>query len=201
MDHHADCLCLLFKISDRHGLSLLNQQIMIALYIIGGLIALVLILAALAGTSWNFSKSIHIDASPDKVWEHVSTFKAMQDWNPYIDRDPDIKLEITGTDGTPGSTYSWDSKMAQVGAGSQTILEINPGKRVASRLNFLRPFKGIAHAQMNLQPEGAGTQATWSIESTTPYPMNIVKLFGIIEKNMDRDFGKGLNKLKALSEA
>ena len=36
--------------------------------------------------------------------------------------------------------------------------------------------------------------------SSTPYPMNIIKLFGVIEKNMDADFTRGLNKLKEISE-
>jgi len=30
--------------------------------------------------------------------------------------------------------------------------------------------------------------------------MNIIKLFGVIKKNMDRDFGKGLRKLKEICE-
>ena len=30
--------------------------------------------------------------------------------------------------------------------------------------------------------------------------MNIMKIFGVMKKAMDRDFGKGLNKLKQLCE-
>ena len=54
--------------------------------------------------------------------------------------------------------------------------------------------------RLSQPPEGGGTRAEWGICSATPYPMNIIKLFGVIEKNLDRDFTKGLNKLKELSE-
>ena len=174
---------------------------MIALYIIGGIIALILIIAAFTGTAWTFEKSIQINAPVDRVWQHTKSFATMNQWSPYIGRDPQIKQTITGIDGTPGATYSWDSAQNNVGAGNQTITEINEGKRLSSRINFIRPFKGVADAEIRIAGENGGTRATWYIASSTPYPMNIIKLFGVIEKNMDRDFNLGLGKLKALCEA
>ena len=49
--------------------------------------------------------------------------------------------------------------------------------------------------------ENAATRVTWSMKSSMPYPMNIIKVFGVMQRNMDRDFAKGLNKLKALCES
>ena len=48
--------------------------------------------------------------------------------------------------------------------------------------------------------ENGAVTASWSIKSRMPYPINIVKVFGGIERNMGRDFSKGLNKLKTLCE-
>lgn len=173
---------------------------MIALYIVGGIIALFLIVAAFTGTSWNYEKSILINAPVEKVWANVSTLHALNRWNPWMERDPNLKVEYSGTDGTPGASFSWDSPVKDVGAGSQTITKVIPNGEIDSRINFLRPFKGKGDAYVLLSVERAVTRVSWGIESSTPYPMNILKLFGVIEKNMNRDFSAGLNKLKSLCE-
>src|SRR5579859_1100344 len=173
---------------------------MIALYIVGGIIVLFLLIAAFVGTAWSFEKSILINAPLEKVWNNVNTLKACNQWNPWMERDPNIKLQYSGTDGTPGASYSWDSPVKNVGAGSQTLTKITPNSEVDSRIDFLRPFKGRGDAYVLLTVERAVTRVSWGIESSTPYPMNILKIFGVIEKNMDRDFGHGLNKLKGLCE-
>jgi len=173
---------------------------MIALYILLGLIVLLLLTAAVIGTGWSFEKSILINAPVDKVWGHINTLAKINQWNPWMGKDPNIKVEYSGVDGTPGASFTWDSQDKNVGAGSQTITRVVENSQVASRVNFLRPFKGVGEAFFDLGSEAGASKVTWKIVSSTPYPMNILKLFGVIEKNMDKDFGSGLNKLKALSE-
>jgi hypothetical protein len=173
---------------------------MIILYLLAGLIALFLLVAAFAGTGWSFEKNILIQASRAKVWDHVSSLTAINAWNPWLDRDPGLSQTITGTDGTPGATYAWDSKEKNVGAGRQTILAVTVPNEMTTRIEFIRPFKGRAESYIRLEEERGTTRAIWGIESSTPYPMNIIKVFGVIKKNMDRDFGKGLNKLKEIGE-
>ncbi len=173
---------------------------MIVVYILAGLIILLLLVAAAVGTEWKFERSILIQASIDKVWPHINSFKASNEWSPWISLDPNIRQQITGEDGTPGATHSWESNEKNVGAGSQTMRSITERSEVTSVINFLRPIKGKADGYIRIAPEGGGTRAAWGITSATPYPMNIIKLFGVIEKNLDRDFSKGLNKLKELSE-
>lgn len=173
---------------------------MIGLYILVSLIALILIVAALAGTGWHFERSVHINAPVQSVWPHVNSLGALNTWNPWLGGDPQIKQTFTGTDGTPGATYSWDSDIKNVGAGNQTIVGINAPAELTTKINFIRPFKGVADAYIRLTEENGGTSATWGIISSTPYPVNIIKVFGLIEKNMNRDFTAGLNKLKAICE-
>ena len=173
---------------------------MIALYIIAGLIVLFLAAAAFAGTKWTFEKNVLIQAPRATVWAHVNSLTAINTWNPWLDRDPNLHQELTGTDGTPGATYSWDSKEKNVGAGRQTILTVAAPNELTTRIQFIRPFKGLAASYIRLEEERGYTRAAWGIDSSTPYPMNIIKLFGVIEKNMNRDFTKGLNKLKEICE-
>ena len=173
---------------------------MIALYLLAGLIVLFLLVAAFVGTGWRFEKSILIQASRSDVWNHVKSLAALNTWNPWLDRDPNLHQEMSGTDGTPGATYAWDSPVKNVGAGRQTIVSVTAPTELTSRIQFIRPFKGLGTGYVRLEEERGFTRAAWGIESSTPYPMNIIKLFGVIEKNMDRDFGKGLKKLKEICE-
>ena len=82
---------------------------MIVLYVIIGIVALILLIAAVVGTAWNFEKSILIDAPASKVWAHTSTLRGINSWNPWVEKDPAVKIEFGPTDGVPGATYSWDS--------------------------------------------------------------------------------------------
>ena len=173
---------------------------MFILYILGGIILLVLLVAALAGTKWSYHKTILIQAPAAAVWPHVCSLSAINTWNPWLSLDPDIKQQITGTDGKPGAVYSWDSQVKAAGAGNQTITGIIENKEFATHIEFIRPFKGKGEGYLRLQEVPGGTEATWGIDSSTPYPMNFIKIFGVIEKNLERDFTKGLNKLKTICE-
>jgi hypothetical protein len=178
----------------------LTQLIMVILYTLGILITLILVIAAAIGTGWTYEKSIIIHAPLSKVWEHVKTLEALEKWSPWKEKDPNLKQEYTGEDGTPGAKYSWDSSNKSVGAGSQTIVSATEQAELTTRMDFIRPFKGTGEAYVRINNVTDGTLLKWGIVSSTPYPMNIIKLFGVIEKNMDNDFATGLNKLKVMCE-
>jgi hypothetical protein len=180
--------------------SLPKTLAMIIVYVLLGVIALFLIVAAIAGTAWSYEQSILIGASPDKVWQNVKDLHALNTWNPWMGLDPQMKLKYTGVDGKPDAAFSWDSPVKTVGAGSQIILRVRPESELATRVDFLRPFKSVGYADFRVIPDDRATRVSWSIRSKMPYPINIVKVFGGIQRNMGRDFGKGLNKLKSLCE-
>ena len=173
---------------------------MIFLYILLGLIVLLLLLAAIAGTTLSYEQSILINASQDKVWNNLNTLHAINQWNPWMGIDPNIKVKYFGTDGKPGAGFSWDSPVKNVGAGGQTILKVKDQSELATRVDFERPFKSTGLADFQMIPETNAIRVSWSIKSKMPYPINILKLFGGIQRNMGRDFSKGLNKLKTLCE-
>ena len=173
---------------------------MLFLYLLLGLIALILLVAALIGTAWNIERSISINTPIEKVWEHTKSLRALNGWNPWMAKDPNIKLEYEGTDGTVGSNFRWASAIKDVGEGCQTITKVEEKTTLLSRVDFYKPFKGTGNAILKLSNEGSATKVTWRMESSTPYPMNIIKLLGVIEKNMNADFNTGLSKLKTLSE-
>jgi hypothetical protein len=173
---------------------------MIILYVILGIVVLLLIAGLFISKDFKYEKVVSINASNEKVWPHVNTLSAMDDWSPWMSKDPEVKRTLTGTDGTTGAKMSWVSKIKNVGEGSQTIVTMKEPERIDTLLEFLKPFKSTAQAYIVLVPEDNSTRATWGFKSKMPYPMNMMRLFMNFEKSMDADFGQGLGKLKELCE-
>jgi hypothetical protein len=173
---------------------------MIILYVILGIVLLVLLAGLLISRDMNYEKSIEINADIKTVWGHVSKLSAMEKWSPWSTKDPNMKSTHTGTDGTIGAKQSWESKIKNVGEGSQTIIKVEEPTLLETKLEFIKPFKSIAAAYVRLSHQGNKTRVTWGFKSKMPYPMNLMKLFMNFEKSMDKDFGQGLGKLKELCE-
>jgi ABC-type uncharacterized transport system YnjBCD substrate-binding protein len=74
---------------------------MIIVYILLGIIALILIVAAIAGTNMSYEQSILITASPDSVWQNVKDLHALNQWNPWMGLDPTMKVKYTGSMANP----------------------------------------------------------------------------------------------------
>ncbi len=113
---------------------------------------------------------------------------------------PYDESKIYGVDGKPDASFSWDSPVKNVGAGTQIILKVAAPSELKTRVDFMRPFKSTGYADFKVIPDDRATRVSWSLRCKMPYPINIVKVFGGIERNMGRDFGKGLNKLKTICE-
>jgi hypothetical protein len=174
---------------------------MTVVYIILAVLSVILIIPLFISKDMNYEKSTLIDASIANVWTNVSTLAAMDQWSPWNERDPGMEKAFSGTDGTPGAKQGWVSEVKNVGEGSQTIVAVDEPNQLSTKLEFIKPFKSQADAYVKLVDEGGSTKATWGFESQMPYPMNIMKLFMDFEKNMDKDFGSGLDKLKSICEA
>ncbi len=111
--------------------------------------------------------------------------------------DPTMKKTFTGTDGTVGFNYAWDSQMKEAGKGDQTITKIIEGERIEHAIHFIKPFEGQAAAFMTtneLYPNQ--TKVKWGFKSKMTWPMNIVMLFMNIENVLGKDLETSLNNLK-----
>ncbi len=165
-----------------------------------GLIGLILIAALFVSKDFNYEKTITIDAPIDRVWENVNSLGDLEKWSPWAAYDPNMKKEITGTDGTIGAKNTWDSQVENVGAGSQEIVEIKAPTLFKTKLVFTKPFENEADGFVKLSPNGNKTDVSWSFESEMKYPFNIMKIFMNMEKSIGKDFSLGLSKLKKICE-
>ena len=114
---------------------------MIVVYVLLGLIALILLIAALMPKSYNVEKTAIIKKAVTDVMNRVGYLNYYSQWNPWQQMDPSAKSTITGTPKTSGHKYSWEGK--KVGVGSLTLNAID-NKHIHFLLEFFKPFKSKA---------------------------------------------------------
>src|SRR5688572_29538226 len=83
---------------------------MIVVYIFIGLVALLLLMAALMSKTFNIEKTIVIRKPVPEVMKKIFDLNYYSKWNPWQQTDRTAQNQITGTPGTPGHKYSWQGK-------------------------------------------------------------------------------------------
>ena len=150
------------------------------------------------GKKYHYEKSITINAPQDKIWTHMNSMKALNEWSPFMSLDPNMKQTYSGTSGEVGDTFKWESDKKEAGTGEQKLIEIVPGQKIKTSLHFIKPNEGQGTSNIILTAEGNQTKVTWDMDTEMNYPTNLMKLF--MDSFMDEAYTKGLNKLKEISE-
>ena len=171
------------------------------LIVVAVIVALPLVIALFVSGDFNYEKSITINAPVETVWTYTSSLEGLDKWNPWDEKDPNMKKTREGTDGQVGASQSWESDKDEVGAGKQTIAKIEAPNYFETDIKFLTPYESEAKGYVSLKKVEEGTEATWGFKSEMPYPFRIMKLFFDAEKQMGPEFEKGLNNLKSLAES
>lgn len=168
------------------------------LYVLLALIVIVLIAVFTISEKYHYEKSIVINAPAEKVYSHISSTKAFNEWNPWLKLDPAMKVNYSGTQGQFGDRYCWDSVNDDAGAGCQEIVELIPNEKQKTKMEFKRPMEDTSYSEIILTPEGHQTKVTWTLDSELERPMNLMKL--LMDQWMGKSYGEGLATLKAISE-
>lgn len=172
---------------------------MVVLYILLAIVALVLIAAALMSKHMSLTKSITIAKPCSDVYDYLKITRNQDHFSVWNMADTSMKKEYTGTDGTVGFIYKWDSTNKNVGAGEQEIIAMEANKSISYEMRFSRPMKNVAKGGFILEAKSAGeTTVSWVFEGPMAYPMNLMKsMFG---KMLGKDLEAGLNNLKSILE-
>lgn len=169
---------------------------LIALYIVGGIIVLLVLIGLLTPGDVKIEDTIVIDKPIDTVFDYIRHIKNQDKYSTWNMMDPDMKKEYSGTDGQVGFVYKWDSnKQKNVGAGEQEITAIVPNKSLDMELRFKRPMEDTAYSKFTTEPAGAGqTKVMWGFYNKMKFPMTIMKplMTGMLRKALV----SGLQNLK-----
>ena len=170
---------------------------MIVLYIVGGLIALITLLALIAPKNFSVSRSIIVKRSLEDTFVFIKSIKNQDLWSPWKKKDPNMTQSYEGTDGEVGFVARWQGNK-DVGEGEQEILKIIENEKVISKLRFFKPWKSEADAFLQTESLGDNeTGVTWGFSGKNKVPFNIFMLFMNMDKAVGKDFEEGLADLKA----
>lgn len=171
---------------------------MMILYIILGLLAFVLLAAALMPGKYLVEKSVIIKQPAAEVYNKVADLNFYNIWNPWQKQDPDAMSSITGNPMQVGHKYYWNGK--KVGEGSLTIRSVMPSKAINFDLQFIKPFKSEAIDAWDFTETADGTKVVWRNTGSLPFP--IARLMGpSLNKQLNKQFEEGLKNLKQLCES
>jgi effector-binding domain-containing protein len=179
----------------------MKKVLRILLIIIVIIVAAFLIMGLIAPKELVVERSIIINGRREVVHEQMTHFRNWQNWIPWPDQEEnpatDLKVDYSGVDGQPGSTYHWVGK--KTGEGSVTNKSVD-GNRMDFSMKFIKPFESNPEGWIITEDAGNGqTKATWAFKSYSGYPMNAMNL--VMKGFLENDFDKGLNKLKNLVES
>lgn len=171
------------------------------LKIIGAIIVLILIYAVIAmlafSKDYHYEKSVVINAPQEKLWAYTGNLKGYNQWDPFSKADKNIVITYSGEGDKLGDSYHWKGDK-NVGEGEQSITELIPNQKMGTKLHFVEPFEGDAKSNIVLTREGNGTRVTWMIDNELTTIMKPMK--PMMDNNMDKMFGQGLDNLKKLAE-
>lgn len=172
------------------------KALKILLYIVLGLGALWMLLGFFARKDYHIERTAEINAPREVVFEQVRLFKNLKNWSPWHVYDPNMKTEITGTDGEPGARYSWSGN-DKVGKGYQLMKSITPG-RVEIDVDW---GWGVSPAFFSLEETaGEKTNVIWAMDMHVAFPWNAFAMLTDVNAFVGKDFENGLANLKRVCE-
>lgn len=161
------------------------------------LVTVVLITALFVEKDYSVEREIVINKPTPEVFAYVKQIKNQDHFSKWNMADPSMKKTYKGTDAAVGFIYAWEGN-DEVGKGEQEIRKIDDGKRIDMELRFLEPMEATANAYISTDAINATqTKVKWGMNSSMPYPFNIMRLFISIEDMLGKDLDTGLGNLKA----
>ena len=166
--------------------------------LLGALLLAIVLIASRRPGSFAFARTMRVSATPERVFPLLNDLKAMNSWNPFVLRDPNIIGEYSGPATGPGARYSFISKKS--GTGSCEITDAVAPSKVEMRLDMARPMTASNRVTLSVVPVGDASDVTWSMSGERPLLIKIMSLFFESDKMMATEFDKGLNGLKEIAE-
>ena len=173
----------------------MNILIIIVLVLVG-IVALFFIIGLFAKKGYVIERAVIINKPTQEVFNYVKLLKNQDYYSKWVMKDPGMKKDFRGTDGTEGFVYGWNSADKNAGEGEMEIKKVIEGSRIDSEIRFVRPMKGISKAVMITEDAGAQTNVKWSFTSEMKYPFNAMMVIIPLEKMLGKDMEESLALLK-----
>jgi len=143
------------------------------------MIAIPFIMAIFLKKEYLIEREIIINRPKQEVFDYIKHLKNQNEWSKWATTDPNMKATYSGTDGTVGFTYIWDSDNKTVGKGMQELTKITDGEYIGY-IEWDFRFAGKPHTQCYWTTETVWENVTrmrWGFTGRVNYPMNFMILF------------------------
>lgn len=177
----------------------------IILYIVGGLVALIVALAWIAPKDFQLEREIVIHKSKRQVFDHIRYLKNHEQWNAWSKKDPNMKKEFKGVDGTVGFTSAWESNHPEVGTAEQEIKRIIDGERFETQIRFKKPFEASFTSYATTKTVGENqTKVSLGMYDRMSFPMTVISFIVNVcfdqQKKIIGNMDESLKNLKTILE-
>lgn len=157
------------------------------------------IYVAVQPNSFQVTRERTIDAPASVVYNNLIDYKKWPAWSPWIEREPDMKLEFPENTSGVGGSYSWEGKD---GGGSLRTVATEPNESITQEIQFddYEPSNVV----WKLEPDENGkTKVTWEMNSDkVPFMFKGYAAFtGGFDNMIGPDFERGLELLDSVSVA
>jgi hypothetical protein len=164
-----------------------------------GLICLFLVVAMVVPKDFTISVSTTINKPQEVVFDFVKMIKNQEKYSVWVMKDPNIKIEYTGIDGTVGFKSFWESLDDNVGTGSQQITKITDD-RIDVNLHFEKPMKGDNSAATIVEALSDNqTKLTNEFYVHSDYPVNLMSF--LFKSFIKKDQEQNLANVKKILES
>ena len=163
-------------------------------------IAGVLILAATKPDIVRIQRSIEVDAPPEKIFALINDFHNWSRWAPQDREDSTLKRTYSGPASGEGAISEWTGT-GNTGKGRMSITKSVPPTGVSIMVDWEKPFVAHNLNEFTLEPHGAATKVTWSMQGTNVYMMKVMSIFMNMDSFMGGHFEAGLSNLKGVAES
>ncbi len=162
-------------------------------------IAALLALAATKPDTFSVQRSASIKAPPEKIFPLINDLHGFNTWNPWMKKDPNMKVAYSGPDSGKGAAHDWDGNN-DVGKGRLEIMDSTPASKVTMKLQMIKPMEANNTVDFTLEPKGNSTLVTWSMNGSVPFAAKIMHVIFDMDKMVGTDFEAGLANLKVVAE-
>src|SRR5580704_12500697 len=171
-----------------------------ALVLISALIAGVLIFAATRPDLIRIERSTTINAPPEKIFPFIDDFHNWSQWAPQDKEDITVKRTFSGSASGEGAVSDWTGT-GNTGRGRMSITRSVPPTNVSVLVDWVKPFQAHNLNEFTLEPQGAATKVTWTMQGTNVYMMKLMSVFTNMDHFMGKHFEDGFANLKAAAES
>lgn len=163
------------------------------------IVVAVLIYAATRPDSFRIERSIHIQATAEKIFPLLNDFHAWEAWSPWEKIDPKVQRIYKGTANGIGAIYEWKGNR-NIGQGRLEIIEAEPPTKLVMKIDFITPFEAHNRVEFTLASKDGITQLTQAMYGPSPFISKLMGLFCNMEKMVGHKQEEGLTSIKSIAE-